>query len=87
MLPNLFEATQTYWRQLDELEMAYEQGEISIEEVDTQVAFLMKKLGQQRRETISCFRQSVQIWLTQQRETVIGVTVLGLISCLWLSTN
>ncbi len=28
MFPNLIEATKEYWRQLDELEAAYQQGQI-----------------------------------------------------------
>ena len=34
MFPNLFTATQEYWRKLDALEASYQRGEISIEEVD-----------------------------------------------------
>ncbi len=32
MFPNLIEATKEYWRKLDELEAAYQQGEIPLEE-------------------------------------------------------
>ena len=34
MFPDLFSATTEYWRQLDEIEYRYKQGELSIEEVD-----------------------------------------------------
>ena len=49
MFPNLFEATTEYWRQLDEIESRYQQGELSIEEVDREVEILMKlKVNQAR---------------------------------------
>ena len=37
MFPDLFSATTEYWRQLDEIEYRYKQGELSIEEVDKEV--------------------------------------------------
>lgn len=87
MLPNLQEATQDYWHKLDELESSYQQGKISIEEVDLEVASLMAELGRKRRIAIGYFLQSLQLWFTQQRETVIGLVVLGIISYLWLLNN
>lgn len=41
MFPNLFEATNEYWRQLDEIEFRYQLGELSIEEVDREVEILL----------------------------------------------
>lgn len=87
MIPNLQEATKEYWRKLDQLEAAYQQGEISIEEVDTKVASLMAELGQNRRAAINYFLQSFQHWLTEQREVIVGVTILGIITYAWLLTN
>jgi hypothetical protein len=87
MFPNLQEATQEYWHKLDQLETAYRQGKISLEEVDLEVASLMAELGRKRRAALSYFLQSCQIWLNQQRETVIGLAVLGIISYLWLLNN
>ena len=49
MFPNLLQATKEYWRQLDKLEVAYQQGEIPLEEVDAKVADLMAELAQERR--------------------------------------
>ena len=46
MFPNLFEATKTYWRKLDELEAAYQQGKVSTEVVNATVAELMAELAQ-----------------------------------------
>jgi hypothetical protein len=87
MLTNLQEATQKYWQDLDELETAYQQGRISLEEVDIEVASLMAELGRKRRLTISYFLQSSQQWLTQQRDILIGLSILGIISYLWLLNN
>ncbi len=87
MLTNLQEATQKYWQNLDELETAYQQGRISLEEVDIEVASLMAELGRKRRLTISYFLQSSQQWLTQQRDVLIGLSMLGIISYLWLLNN
>lgn len=87
MLINLQETTQEYWHKLDELEIAYQQGKISIEEVDVEVASLMAELGRKRRVTISYFLQSSQMWLTEQRETLIGLAILGIISYFWLLKN
>jgi hypothetical protein len=84
MIPNLLEATQEYWQKLDELEKAYQQGEISIEEVDNQVTFLMKELAQKRQNVISYLWESSQIWLNQQRETIGGLIFLGIVFYLWL---
>jgi hypothetical protein len=61
MLTNLQEATQEYWHKLDELETAYQQGKISLEEVDVEAASLMAELGRKRRVTISYFLQSSQL--------------------------
>ncbi len=84
MILNLFEATQEYWRKLDELEAAYQKGEISIKEVDKQVASLMKELGRQRQSFISYFLQSWQHWFSQQQQTVVGLAMLGIICYFWL---
>jgi hypothetical protein len=61
LLTNLQEATQEYWHKLDELETAYQQGKISLEEVDVEAASLMAELGRKRRVTISYFLQSSQL--------------------------
>ena len=53
MFPDLFSATTEYWRQLDEIEYRYKQGELSLEEVDREVEMLMKQLGKKRRESLA----------------------------------
>ena len=55
MFPNLLEATKEYWRKLDELEAAYQQGEIPLEEVDARVTELMAELAQERRAAFTYF--------------------------------
>lgn len=87
MLPNLQEATQEYWHELDKLEIAYQQGEISIEEVNLEVASLMKELGMKRREAIKFFLHSFRLWLNQQKETLIALTLLVIISYLWILSH
>lgn len=87
MLINLQEATQEYWQKLDKLESAYQEGKISIKEVDAEVAFLMAEMTRKRRIAINDFLQIFSMWLTQQRETLIGLGVFGIISSLWFFTN
>ena len=84
MIPNLLEATQEYWQKLDELETAYYKGEISIEEVDRQVEFLMKELGRKRRSSITYFVQSLRYWFNQQKELVLGLLIFGVLFYSWL---
>jgi hypothetical protein len=84
MIPNLVEATQEYWQQLDKLEAAYQKGEIPIEEVDRQVASLMKELGRKRQSLLTYFLPSWQHWLSQQRETIVALAMLGIICYFWL---
>lgn len=83
MIPNLLAATQRYWHQLDELDAAYQRGEVSIQEVDTRVAELMVELGQERRATWQFLSQSWRGFWIQQRETVIGLGLLGGLSYAW----
>ncbi len=87
MFPNLLQATKEYWRQLDELEVAYQQGEIPLEEVDARVADLMAKLAVERRAAFSYFWQGCLHWIATQKETVIGLAILGLIVYAWVLTG
>ncbi|MGK7872464.1 MAG: hypothetical protein AB4426_03890 [Xenococcaceae cyanobacterium] len=84
MFPNLLEATKEYWRKLDELEAAYKQGEIPLEEVDARVAELMAELAQERRAAFTYFWRGWQHWLTAQRETLIGLAILALVTYAWV---
>jgi hypothetical protein len=86
MFPNLLEATKEYWRKIDRLEAAYQQGEIPLEEVDARVAELMTELSQERRTAFSYFWHGWQYWLTTQRETLIGLAILALVAYAWVLT-
>ena len=87
MIPNLFEATNEYWRKLDKLEAAYQQGEVSLEEVDARVAELMADLAQERRAAFTYFLRSLGHWLTTQRETLVGLGVVALVAYAWVLTS
>ena len=84
MFPNLIESTKEYWHNLDQLENAYQQGKIPLKEVDAKVAELMNELAQERRDAFTFFLHGCQIWLTRQRETIIGLAILVLITYFWL---
>ena len=87
MLTNLFEATKEYWRKLDELEAAYQQGEISLEEVDARVAELMAELAQERRAAFRYFWHGWQNLLATQKEIIVGLAVFALITYAWVLTS
>ena len=84
MFPNLFQATQEYWRKLDELEAAYQQGTIPLKEVDARVAKLMAELAQERRAAFAFLWHSCQHLLTTQRETLMGLAIVILVIYVWL---
>ena len=87
MFPNLLQATKEYWRKLDEVEAAYQQGEISLEEVDTKVAELIAELAQERRAAFTYFRHNWQHRLTTQRENLIGLAILTFVTYVWVLTS
>ncbi len=84
MFPNLLQATKKYWRKLDELEVAYQQGEIPLKEVDARVAELMAELAQERRAAFAYLWHSWQHLLTTQRETLMGLAIVILVIYVWL---
>ena len=83
MFPNLLEDTKEYWCKLNELEAAYQRGEVSIEEVDGQVKTLMTELGKSRQATLNYVLNSFYHLMNEQRETIIGIAILGVISYTW----
>ncbi|WP_019507317.1 hypothetical protein [Pleurocapsa sp. PCC 7319] len=87
MFPNLLQATKEYWRQLDELEVAYQQGEIPLEEVDARVADLMAELAIERRAALAYLGNGLQHWLTTQKETLISLAILALVTYAWALTS
>lgn len=84
MLPNLLEATQDYWHKLDQLETAYKKGEISPQEVDARVHELMRELGHERRASLSYMLQSWRRLWNEQRETILGLAFLSVVTYLWV---
>lgn len=87
MFPNLIQATKEYWHKLDQLEAAYQQGEISLEEVDSKVAELIAELAEERRATFTYFRHNWQHRLTKQRENLIGLAILAIVTYIWVLTS
>ena len=83
MMPALLGATQDYWRKLNELEAAYQRGEVSLPEVDARVAELMQELGQERRAAIDFVIHSAQHLWRQQQEAIFGVSLLGVLTYAW----
>ena len=83
MLPNLLEDTKEYWCKLNELEVAYQKGEVSIEEVDARVQSLIVELGRNRRAALNYVLNSFYHLLNEQRETIVGIAILGVISYAW----
>ena len=84
MIPNLMEATRDYWHQLDELEAAYQRGEVSIAEVNARVKELMTDLGRSRRESFTYFWSRIRRLWDDQREAIVGVAGLGVLTYGWL---
>ena len=87
MFPNLFEATKEYWSNLDRLEAAYKQGEISLEEVDAKVAELMADLAQERRAAFTYFGRSLWHWLVGRREVLLGLGFVAVVTYSWMLTS
>ncbi|MEA5537101.1 hypothetical protein [Crocosphaera sp. XPORK-15E] len=86
MFPNLFEATKEYWQQLDLIESRYQQGKISIYEVDKEVEMLMKQLGQKRRESLRFFLASWSNWISTHTELLIGLVFVLIVAYSWMLT-
>ncbi len=87
MIPNLLEATNDYWNKLNDLETAYQRGEVSLEEVDYRVKELMAELGQERRRTFSYLFNNLRRTWDEQREVVAGMALLGVVTIGWLAIH
>lgn len=87
MFPNLLDATKKYWRKLDELEAAYQQGKVSAEVVDSTVAELMAELSQERRASLSDFWRMWQHWLVGRKETLLGLAIFAIAVYGWACLN
>ncbi|ACB51563.1 hypothetical protein cce_2213 [Crocosphaera subtropica ATCC 51142] len=86
MFPNLFEATKEYWQQLDEIESRYQQGKLSIEEVDREVETLMKQLGRKRKETLLFLTESLSHWISTNTELLISLVFVLTVIYSWMLT-
>ena len=85
-MPDLIQATQDYWKELDKLEAAYRKDEVSIEEVDARVEELMQDLGETRRETWRFFAVSFRRFWTEQKELVLGGAAIAVLTYTWIAT-
>lgn len=85
-MTDLLQATRDYWKKLDDVEAAYQRGELSVPEVDARVHTLMAELGATRRQALKDVWASVQVTLSQQREAIAGTVAIGLLAYLWLAT-
>ncbi len=74
-------------RRVVHLEAAYQQGEVSLTEVGARVAELMAELAQERCAAFTYFRYGWQHWLTAQRETLMGLAILVLVTYAWILTS
>lgn len=83
MEPNLLEATNDYWRKLNALNVAYQRGEVSLEEVDAEVKILMAELGHARRETLAYFFQGLRQTWEGQPELLAGLTLMSVLAYGW----
>lgn len=86
MFPDLFQATKEYWQQLDRIESLYQQGQMSIEEVDQEVQKLMEQLGRKRRESLDFWLKSCLNFISTQREMVIGLVFIFAFVYIWMFT-
>lgn len=84
MFPDLLNETRAYWRKLDELEAAYQRGEVSLEEVDARVKTLMAELGQSRRQAFRALFASARQFWQQQPEVIFGVAFIGILAYTWV---
>jgi chromosome segregation ATPase len=84
MIPDLMEATRDYWRELDELEAAYQRGDVSIAEVNAKVRKLMTNLSRSRRESFAYLFSGIRRVWNEQREAIVGVAGLGVLTYGWL---
>ncbi|MDJ0726887.1 MAG: hypothetical protein QNJ38_17430 [Prochloraceae cyanobacterium] len=84
-MPNLLESTQEYWRKLDELEAAYYNGEVSIEEVDRKVEELMADLGRERRIALNAVWSNIVGTIKEYQETAIGLFLVLGATYAWLA--
>ncbi len=84
MIPDLMEATRDYWRELDELEAAYQRGDASLTEVNAKVKELMTDLSRSRRESFAYLFSGIRRVWNEQRDAIVGVAGLSVLTYGWL---
>ena len=84
MIPDLMAATRDYWHQLDQLEAAYQRGEVSTAEVNAKVKALMAGLSRSRRESFTALWSGMGRFWEEQRDAIVGVAGLGVLTYGWL---
>lgn len=82
---DLLEDTRTYWQALNELERAYQNGEITLPEVDAQVKQLMADLSQSRRAALRDLKAATQAFIQQHRDAVLAVAAIAVLTYFWLN--
>ena len=87
MIPNLLAATNEYWRKLNELDAAYQRGEVSLEEVNATVEELMVELGQERRASVRFLVDNVRRIWNEQQELVVGLGIVGALTYAWIAVS
>lgn len=87
MIPDLLEATHDYWHKLDELEAAYQRGDVSLTEVDTRVAELMAELGQARRAALKGLWAGLRSSVQAHWELFMSAALLGSLTYAWVMTS
>ena len=87
MIPNLFAATQEYWRKLDVLENQYQNGHLSIAEVDAQVTELMTELANERRLAFRNMGYALQNWLNIKSDIILATFFVILLGYFWVTLN
>lgn len=84
VMPDLLNATRDYWRKLDELEAAYQRGDVSLKEVDATVQTLMQELGRSRRLALRAFARQIGLFWQNQRDTIVATVLIGCLTYAWV---
>lgn len=83
-MTDLISATRDYWHKLDQVEAAYQRGDLSVKEVDAEVHQLMAELGDARRQALRDTWASLQAFGRQQQETIAGAAAIAVLAAFWL---
>jgi hypothetical protein len=81
---DLLDATKNYWRKLDELEAAYQRGEVSLTEVNARVPELMAELSRERRAAIALMQPSWSCVWREHQQSIVGTLAVGILTCAWM---